>query len=254
MMELGGTNPETMSVAWGVAPVALAWPGRTAGLSAVVFSGRAASELELSSPSDPTTHVLAVATRGHRASLAIDGREVHRGFFEAGAVQLIQAGEKPAAVLTGDWRVIHIYLPAGDLADLAEDIGLSAVDARGLAFFMPCFAQEPMLGRIGRRLDQRLARGDAPSRLELDELFLAIGCRLIRMHATAKAPRRWRPSSLSAQERRRLTEVLSEADDPGFDDLSRELDRCGAEAERAFRQTFRVSPHHMRSWLKRSRT
>jgi hypothetical protein len=218
-----------------------------------VFAGQAARRLEVSSSSDPTTIILAVSTLGHHATFAVDGRKVHEGRFEVGAIQLVQAGEAPAAMLTGDWRVIHIYLPAGDLRQLAEDLGLSAVDARALAFNIPYFAREPVLGRIGRRLDQRLSRGDVPSRLELDDLSLTIGCRLIRTHATIKPPRRPRPPSLSGQECRRLLALLGDAQDPGLDDLARELDRCGAEAKRAFWETFHATPHEIRGSLRRGR-
>jgi hypothetical protein len=253
MSERRWTTPESMSADWGITPAAIAWPGRTDGLSAVVFAGHAARRVEVSSPSDPATHILAISTLGHHATFAVDGREVHEGRFEVGAIQLVQAGETPAAMLTGDWRVIHIYLPAGDLRQLAEDLGLSTADARALAFIIPYFAREPVLGRIGRRLDQRLSRGDAPSRLELDDLFLTIGCRLIRSHASKKPPRRPRPPALSGPECRRLLTLLGDAQDPGLDDLARQLDRSGTEVERAFRETFHAAPHEIRGSLRRGR-
>jgi hypothetical protein len=242
-----------MAAHWGIEPIAIAWPGRTAGLSAVVFAGRAARRLEISSPPDPTTNILAISTLCHHATFAINGHEVHEGRFEVGGVQLVQAGEGPAALLTGDWQVIHLYLPVGELRQLAEDLGLSVVDAQALSFVMPYFAREPVLGRIGRRLTRRLSRGDRPSRLELDDIFLTIGCHLIRTHATIKPPRRPRPLSLSEQECRRLLELLGDAQDPGLDDLARELDRCCVEAERAFWKAFRATPHEIKGVLRRGR-
>jgi hypothetical protein len=253
MTERGWTTPDSMSADWGIEPAAVAWPGRTAGLSAVVFGGQSARRLEVSSPSDPTTNILAISTLGHQAIFAVDGREVHKGRFEPGAIQFVQAGEAPAAMLTGDWRVIHIYFPVRDLRQLAEDLGLSAEDARALTFAIPYFDREPVLGRIGRRLDQRLSRGDVPSRLELDDLSLTIGCRLIRTHATIKPPRRPRPTSLSGQECRRLLALLGDAQDPSLDELARELDRCGAEAKEAFWKTFHATPDEIRGLLRRSR-
>jgi hypothetical protein len=251
--ERGSTTPESVSADWGIDPIAIAWPGRTAGLSAGVFAGQNAQRLEVASPSDPTTHVLAVSTCGHHATYAVDGREVHEGMFEAGAVQLVQAGQAPAAMLTGDWRVIHIYFPSTDLWQLGEDLGLSAIDALGLTFTLPHFAREPVLGRIGRRLEQRLRRGDVPSRLELDDLSLSVGCHLIRTHATTKPPRRPRPRSLSGQECQRLLSLVGDAQDPSLDQLARELDRSGTEARLAFHKTFYATPHEIRGILRRGR-
>ena len=253
MSEPRGTTPETMAADWGIAPVALAWPGRTAGLAAVVFAGRGADRLELSSPADPATHILAVATLGHHATYLVDGREAHQGRFEAGAVQLVQAGEAPGAILSGDWRAIQFYLPAKDLRQLAEDLGLSTADARALGFAMPYFARETVLGRMGRQLDRRLGRGDTPSRLELDDLLLTIGCRLIRAHATVKPPRRPRPPALSTAERQRLSALLGDAYDPDLAELAQTLDRTPAEAERAFIEAFRAAPHQVRESLRRNR-
>jgi hypothetical protein len=253
MGERGSTTPESVSADWGIAPIAIAWPGRTAGLSAGVFAGQNARRLEVTSPSDPTTHILAVSTCGHHATYLVDGRRVHEGMFEAGAVQLVQAGQAPAAMLTGDWRVIHIYFPAADLSQLGEDLGLSAVDARALTFTLPHFARETVLGRVGRRLEQRLRRGDVPTRLELDDLSLSIGCHLIRAHATMKPPRRPRSRSLSRQEARRLLSLLGDAQDPGLDQLSRELDRSGTETKSALRKTFRATPHEIRGIVRRGR-
>jgi hypothetical protein len=226
---------------------------RESGHAPRLTTGRGADRLELSSPADPTTHLLAVATLGHHATYLVGGREVHEGRFEAGAVQLVQAGEAAAAVLTGDWRAIQFYLPVKDLRQLAEDLGLATVDAQALAFAMPCFAREPVLGRIGQRLDRRLGRGDAPSRLELDELVLTIGCRLIRAHATVKPLRRTPPPALSAAERRRLSALLGDADDPGLAELAQALDRSPAEAERAFIEAFRAAPHQIRASLMKRR-
>jgi hypothetical protein len=156
-------------------------------------------------------------------------------------------------MLTGDWRVIHIYLPAAELWRLGEDLGLSAVDARALNFTMPYFYKEPVLGRIGRRLEQRLRRGDAPSRLELDDLSLKIGCHLIRTHATMKPRPRPRSRSLSGRERQRILALLADSRDPSLDELARELDRSGTEAMWAFDQAFRATPHEIRGLLKRCR-
>jgi hypothetical protein len=173
--------------------------------------------------------------------------------FEAGAIQLVQAGQAPAAALTGDWRVIHIYIPAADLRQLGEDLGLSAVDARSLHFAIPHFFREPVLGRIGRRLEQRLRRGDLPSRLELDDLSLNIGCHLIRTHATRKPPRRQRSQSLSGRERQRLLSVLGDTRDPGLHELAKELDRSETEAMWAFHESFRAGPHAIRRILRGGR-
>jgi hypothetical protein len=63
MTERAWTTPKSMSADWGIEPTAIAWPGRTAGLSAAVFTGQAGRKVEVSSSPDPTSHILAIATR-----------------------------------------------------------------------------------------------------------------------------------------------------------------------------------------------
>lgn len=246
-------TPDTMAALWGMEPVAVAWPGRTAGLSAVVFAGCRARDLRISAPADPATHLLAVSLRPHHAALALDGRPVHAGAFSRGLVQVVPAGHSAEAALTGTWRVLHLYLPAADLSALAEELGASSCAARGLELRVPPFAADRVLGRMGLSLARRLVRGEPPGRLELDELALTIGKRLLRAHSGLHLPARQRTMPLSAQEESLLQALLIEAGGAGLAAVAYELDRSQPEAALALRQALLTAPPDIRASFVRRR-
>ncbi len=244
-------TPDVIASDWQLRPSACAWPGRTAGLTAAVFTRPGSCGLELPSPRDEATHVLTVELAPCLLEFQVDGRVVQDGPVAAGTVQVVRGGEKPLARVSGDWRILQFYIPVAELPQLAADMGVPAQAARSIEIIDPRFTPDAVLAGIARRLDRRLARGECPERLELDELALTIGMRLIRRHASVRPPRRAPRPRLSCGECRTVMELLADSHEPGLADLCLMLGRSPAEVERAFEEAFRALPHQLRRGLRR---
>jgi hypothetical protein len=244
-------TPDVIACGWQLRPSACAWPGRTAGLSAAVFTRPGSCGLELPSPRDERTHVLTVELAPCMLEFQVDGRVVQDGPVAAGTAQVVRGGETPLARVSGDWRILQFYVPVAELPQLAADLGVPAPAARCIEIIDPGFTPDAVLAGIARRLDRRLARGECPERLELDEIALAIGTRLIRRHASVRPPRRPPGLRLSRGECRTMVELLADSHEPALADLCLLLGRPAAEVERAFGQAFRALPHQVRRSLRR---
>lgn len=235
-------NPDSIAEQWQLPPVALAWPCRHEGPSAAAYAGHARRALDLGVAPDASTHVLTVISRCFDVEVAIDDRNVFAGTLSRGAVQFLQGGRRPHARLAGRWSFVHLYLPARDLCLLAEDMGHASTTAGTLEIADPLFRQDALLTRIGLELERRMRGGERPSRLELDELVLRVGERLLRRFASTPPPRRRKQPALSCRERMRVTELLGDAHQPGMAELSAELGRSELDTLAAFERAFRAAP------------
>lgn len=100
-------TPGAVARDWGIAPGAIARPGRTAGSSAAVFNGVGRDRLQLPSPRNAATHVLTIELRSCCLGFEVDGRPQHDGPVPQGAVQVVRAGEHPLARVLGTWRLVQ---------------------------------------------------------------------------------------------------------------------------------------------------
>lgn len=253
MVETPSITPSATAQDWGQVPMSIAWPGRLPGLSAAMFGGRRARDLELASRVDAATHVISVGLLPCRLAFELDGRALWAGQVAPGDVTIVQAGRAPAGVVNGDWRVIQLYLPAAEVRQVAEDLGVAVCDARGLEVDFPFFRSDRVISRIGRGLARRLARGDAPSRLELDELALALAERIVRHFSSVRPPRRRPAPALSRNEISLVLDLLHGSEEPGLADLACLLGRTPCEVEAAFARALRAAPLQVREALRRRR-
>jgi hypothetical protein len=232
--------------------LSVAWPGNLPGLSAALFGGADARDLELVSRMDPRTHVVSVALSPCHLSRELDGRAVWSGDVSVGDVTIVRAGSAPASLINGTWQVIQLYLSTDDVRQVAEDLGVAASEARNLEVTYPHFRPDRVLTRIGRSLRRRLPRGDLPSRLELDELALVMAERIVRRFSNVRPPRP-RVQTLSRAELSLALDLLQGAEEPELADLAGLLGRTPHEVEVAFARALRAAPWQVREALRRGR-
>jgi hypothetical protein len=253
MNEPSSTTPATIAHDWKQAPLSVAWPGSLPGLSAALFGGEDARNLELVSRMDPSTHVVSVALSPCRLARELDGRTVWSGDVAVGDVTIVQAGRAPASLINGTWQVIQLYLPANDVRQVAEDLGVAASDARNLEVTCPRFRPDRVLTRIGRSLRRRLLRDNPPSRLELDELALVMAERIVQRFSDVRLPPRPRVPTLSRAELSLALDLLQGAEEPELADLACLLGRTPHDVEAAFARALRTAPWQVREALRRGR-
>lgn len=228
-------TPDAVADCWKLAPAALAWPNRTPGLIAAVFAASDTDRLVLPSPRDEQTHVISIELAPCDIAFELDGKLKHVGVAAPGTVNIAPAGTVPLACVSGSWRVLQIYMPDRDLRSLAEELGATRDDACALAVRDPNFAPDPALAALAVSLDRRLSRGEPVSRLELDEIALAVGEHLLLNHSSCKTLRRGE-TPLTCREIAAVTQYLLEADDVDLDGLARLIGRPAAEAHHAIRR------------------
>lgn len=182
--------PDTTAAAWKLAPLAVAWPGHGPGLAVAVFGELEGFRRKLPFVCDPTTHVLTVALTRCQLEFSCNGRPVHLGPVEPGAVEIMRAGHQGEATISGDWRFLQIYLPAALVPAAATEVGVSFEQAAALELIGMGFAGDPVLATIGFALARRLERGETPQRLELDELGVSLAEYLVLRHSNAAPPRK----------------------------------------------------------------
>jgi hypothetical protein len=110
MSERGWTTPKSVSEDWGIAPLHL--HGRDVQLAC--------------RPGCSGVRTLA-DSKSHRLQIGLDLRPPCNLRHRWPQSTLVQAGQAPAAMLTGYWRVIHIYIPGETVALVLNVIGMSSI-------------------------------------------------------------------------------------------------------------------------------
>jgi hypothetical protein len=131
-------------------------------------------------------------------------------------VDLVVAGDQAEAHVSGDWRLLHVYLPAALVPAAATDLGLSFERAAAVRLTGLDLARDPVLATVGFALARRLERGDTPQHLELDELGVSLAEYLVLRCSNVSAPQKPQPR-LGSEEFEVLAGIV---DDLELDPLS----------------------------------
>ena len=170
-------STDAMAAWWGQAP-----DGRTTSdhqlIDAAIWSG---SPREIFAEPDTGTHVLAMPLRRYECAPFVDGKPVQNALWDRGAFQTMLAGVTPRAVLSSDWRMLHVYMPDALVRTVADDLGIrrdvELIDQQGQG--------DPELERLMCGVEAELTRGSRPAKLLIDSYAIQLTATLLRNWSNA---------------------------------------------------------------------
>lgn len=232
---------------WNRAPVGVARGGSPTGISAALWTHDQNVDVEVRAEPDSRQHIVALQMCGQlTGELSIDGRRVIDGPTRVGMVNLVRAGERPAGVIRGRFKVMHVYVPAALLDNLVAEDG----SGRGYELIDPAFARDPTIERIAQDLLQEMRGGLALSRLRVDTLGQDLAIHLLRRWSSlsdSASSSRWQGGLSPAQLRRVLERLRNDlTDDVPLAELASLTGLSRSHFCTAFRASTGEPPHR---WL-----
>ena len=244
-----------MTRGWNRAPAGVATGTENSGVSTALWTHASNDVQEVWADPDPATHLIAVTYGRFHCEKYLDGRVAFSKILSSGVFNIVQAGARPRAVLTGKWRVLHFYLPAAWLRDFVNTEELSQ-HATGLELINPKGVYSATVDRTAREVLAEM-RDDQPlSRLRMDSLTQDLAICLLRSHSNLVGTRRLarpRADRVAADWRiRRAVQYLDAhlADDVGVAELAAEVGLSPGHLTATFRRETGLPPHR---WLMQRR-
>lgn len=244
-----------MTRGWNRAPAGVARGTGSSGISTALWTHACDNVQEVWANPDPDMHLVAVTYGTFHCEKFLDGRIAFSKMLSSGLFNLVQAGAKPRAVLTGKWRVLHLYLPAAWLWDFVNAEELSQ-HAGGLELVNPKGVYDATVDRIAREVLAEMRDGQPLSRLRIDALGQDLAICLLRSHSNLVGTGRLArhpDDRVGADWRiRRAMQYLDAhlADDVGLAELATEIGLSPGHLAAAFRRQTGLPPHR---WLMRRR-
>lgn len=142
----------------------------------------------------------------------------------SGGVQIVRASERPRAVLSGKWAVLHLYLPTSLILALASEEG-SGIDGSSIELIDPACAPDLFIEQIATEVLSEMRDGAPLSRLRIDALGQELSIRLLRFHSNLRGTRALaRPAQLQGGlapwQVKRVCEAMVAAMDMGEEESS----------------------------------
>jgi len=241
---------------WSRDPVDVALGTDRTGVSAALWTHDADDVQEVwSDPLD--AHLVSVQFSRYHADLSLDGRRAFSKWLRPGDSSLVRAGERPHAVHTGAFSVLHLYVPPALLSDVLVQSGHppSAIPE----FVRNDLGHDPGIARIAREVLAEM-RAELPlSRLLMDALGQHLAIHLLRRWsslATSRPPARERAAAgLAPWQRRRAVEWLSEhlRENVTLADLAATSGLSAFHFARMFKRSTGLAPHAYQRHLRCAR-
>ena len=168
---------------------------------------------EYAKAADPRFAVLAIALRTTRARFTVDGECVHDGPVPAGFTSLTAPGLAASAQLRGPCDFLHLFVPAGRLAEIAGRSAKLTMPEGSARVWLS--SADPVIERLAWLLVRGGEVESESSDLYLDGLALAIVSRLFDCTRTREAARglvKWRLMRVQKYIEEQLAERISLAD------------------------------------------
>jgi AraC family transcriptional regulator len=244
-----------MTRGWNRAPAGVARGTERSGISTALWTHACDDVQEVWANPDPGMHLIAVTYGNFHCEKFIDGRIAFSKVLSSGLFNIVQAGARPRAVLTGEWRVLHLYLPAVWLCDFVNSEELSP-HATGLELVNPKGVYDTTVDRLAREVLVEMRDGQPLSRLRIDTLGQDLAICLLRSYSNlVGTPRlaRQPPDRVTADWRiRRAMQYLDAhlAQDVGLAELAADIGLSTGHLAAAFRRQTGLPPHR---WLMRRR-
>lgn len=239
-----------MSRGWNQPPAGVVMAPDNAVARAALWTVRGGSRgIEVHAEPMEEHHLVGVPLKPSAAEIFLDGRKAFGPLLPAKAVQMVQAGQRPGAVLRGDSAFLHIYLPVHSVRRVVEDLEAPAL---GFELRDPAFAKDPVLTRLADEVLAEMRSGERTSRLRVDLLTQDIAIQLVRRWSNVETRRPSERGGLAPWQVRRVTDYL-EADlarNVTLAELSAIAELSSCHFCRAFKQSLGLAPHQ---WLRARR-
>jgi AraC family transcriptional regulator len=244
-----------MTRGWNRAPAGVASGTAGSEITTALWTHACDDVQEVWANPDPEMHLVAVTYGRFHCDKFLDGRLAFSKVLSSGLFNIVQAGARPRAVLTGRWRVLHLYLPAALLRDVvsAEDLSQHPT---GLELVNPKGVYDPTVDRTAREVLAEMRDGQPLSRLRIDALGQDLAISLLRGHSnlvgTGRLARRHGGRVDADWRIRRAMQYLDAhlTDDIGLAELAADVGLSPGHLAAAFRRQTGLPPHR---WLMRRR-
>ena len=232
---------------WNRDPSGQVFGANRAGVSAALWTHNADDVQELWAEPDIGCHIVTLTDTSIQYDMFIDGRMTFSRHGQSGHGQIVRAGERPRAIVSGPWRVLHMYLPSGVLGSVAALWGASAFE-----LLDPACTHSAAIERVGREVIHEMRLGDPVSRLRVDILGQELAIQLLRNHSslvgTRAVSRVQARGGLAPWQARLVCEAMVASMDGGekevgLADLALLVDLSANHFCRAFAQSTGRPPH-----------
>jgi AraC family transcriptional regulator len=239
---------ESTATGWRRSPDGVLHGSERTHVAAALWTDQGLHREETGAPADPERHVVAICLQSFHLRMFFDGVERYQKRVPPNSMMLVRAGERPGAIATGGWRVLHVYLPDRLIRELVDAEGLaSRVDQ--VELLDPECGERSVVDRIAHELEREMDHGAPLSRLRMDVLGQDLAIELLRNHSDIGDTRLQRFRSvrggLAPWQARRVCELLDdeiEREVP-LAELSDEVGLSTYHLCRAFKQTMGAPPH-----------
>jgi AraC family transcriptional regulator len=229
-------------------------PVPTATISAALWERDTQGLTEVCAAPNPTTHLVAVGLSNYTCDSFVEDRQITGGPWQSGRALIVAAGPRTRAVVSGPWRILHIYVPDALVRKLAGELAPSSFSG-ALELINPLGERDDFLEHCAALLLSEMRGGSEANQLVFDSIGVTIGMHLVRRwsnmrdrrpselhHRGGLAPRVLK--GVQAYMREQIERDVSLRELAALADLSAHH-FC-----RAFKRSVGVPPH---AWLMRQR-
>lgn len=175
-----------------------------------------------------------------------DGKPYYSGQHSPGTCNIISAGQSPKSIVTGPFKVLHIYLPTALVDESAREVAAG----RAVELVDPRCSIAPKLAAIAKEILREMEAQTPLSALRVGVLGYDLAIQLLRYHSnlaggcdTQQVRGRLAPQKL----KRACEAMASQLDaDLALNDLAAIAGCSPTHFSRAFKQSTGLAPFH---WL-----
>jgi len=252
-MRNGVTLIERMTGWFGFDPTTTS-PEMTATISAALWERDMPGMTEVCAAPSPTTHLVAVGLSNYMCDSFVEDRQITAGPWQSGRALIVAAGPRTRAVVSGPWRILHIYVPDALLRKLAGEM-LPSSFSGALELINPLGEQDDFLEHCAALLIGEMQGVGGANQLMFDSIGMTIGMHLIRRWSNMRDRRQPESHRRGGLAPRVLKSVQTYMRDQLARDVSlRELASLAHLSShhfcRAFKRSTGLPPH---AWLTQQR-
>ena len=243
-----------VSAGWKRSPALMAEGSAGSGITAALWTHADNNVQEVSAQPNQQIYSVGVAMASFRNQTRVDNQMIFAGQVSHGFCNIVRPGESPQGIFEGQWKMLHVYLPAALLQNIVDREELGG--QQSFEIINPRWTHDPKIARIADEIVDEMTHQLPLARLKIDLLGQNLAIHLLRDHSSLasseKISRLMQRGGLAPWQIRRSCDAMDALlhKDISLTMLANTVGLSPAHFSRSFKQSLGVSPFE---WLRQRR-